>query len=93
MGKIYSHCNVEGNCLGRKINGNCYFPSDSTISLNQFLDSFPSLVFEMENDFDFIWSPHDYMYSDDGVNYCLPFIEISYLFTIFIFLENILEML
>ncbi len=75
MGNIFSHCNIEGNCLGRKINTNCFFPSDSTISQNQFFDSFPKLVFEMENDFDFLWSPREYMYSDDGVHYCLPFVE------------------
>lgn len=72
MSQIRSYCQGMNRCLGKKINDKCYkWNSQKFPNVFEFLDSFPVLEFQMDNNFTYVWGPRDYFYSDNQEDYCL----------------------
>ena len=80
MKKFENFCQDQSNCQGRQSSSKCYYWNKMSFpDLDSFLNTFPKLEFEMDNNFTFVWEPRDYLYSDDNLVYCLPFEELEYL--------------
>ena len=78
MDKFDTFCSIKENCQGRKHSEKCYYWNNLQFSdVFDFLNTFPKIEFELDNNFKFIWEPKNYFYSDDNLLYCLPFEEIE----------------
>lgn len=48
--------------------------------LEEFFDSFPTLTFDMDGGYKYLWEPKDYLFIDDPNQmdvYCLPLYQLS----------------
>ena len=80
MDKFNDFCQYEENCQGSQSNEKCFYWNNGKFpDVDSFLNTFPNLEFKMDNNFIFLWEPQNYLYSDDGVLFCLPFEKLEYL--------------
>lgn len=79
MSKFEKFCENKEHCLGNQKNSKCFYWNKLLFKdLEEFLRTFPVLLFEMDNNFTFLWYPKNYFYSDDDLLYCLPFEETEF---------------
>ena len=75
---ILSFCRLDFNCGDQ----NYINEYDRCFSLNgadkdSFFSTFPNITFKLDNGFDYVWTPQNYLYFNYG-RYCLAFEELDH---------------
>lgn len=82
MSEFNALCEGNLKCASIRLGQNCFLfqPDVYDEQMEGFYKVFPNIVIGMENDYDYVWEPKDYLYTiKNQSRYCFGFQEALYI--------------